>query len=217
VLIDEAHQTTSGALGSYLMGAMPNATYVGFTGTPIDKTAHGRGTFATFGRDDPEGYLDRYSIRESITDGATLPLHYGLAPNRMLVDRETLEHEFLNVADLEGVSEIEVLNTVLERAVTLRNMMKAPDRVDAVARHVAEHYTENVEPMGYKAFLVAVDREACALYKDALNQYLPGDYSEVVISHGHNDPETLRRFHYDERREEEIRKAFRRPEERPLR
>ena len=45
VLVDEAHRTTSGDLGNYLMAAIPNATYIGFTGTPIDKTVYGKGTF----------------------------------------------------------------------------------------------------------------------------------------------------------------------------
>ena len=68
VLVDEAHRTTGGDLGNYLMGALPNATYIGFTGTPIDKTAYGKGTFKTFGIDDDKGYLDKYSIRESIQE-----------------------------------------------------------------------------------------------------------------------------------------------------
>jgi type I restriction enzyme R subunit len=215
VLIDEAHRTTGGSLGSYLMGALPNATYVGFTGTPIDRTAHGKGTFKTFGSDDDSGFLDKYSIRESIEDGTTVPLNYALAPNEMLVDRTTLEEEFLHVAELEGVSDIETLNRVLERAVTLRNMMKNRERVDGIAKYVAEHYTKNVEPMGYKAFLVGVDREACALYKDALDRYLPPEYSEVVISPAHNDSAQLRRFHYDETKELEIRKAFRKADATP--
>ena len=54
-----------------LLGALPHATYIGFTGTPIDKTAHGKGTFKVFGTDDPAGYLDKYSIRESVADGTT--------------------------------------------------------------------------------------------------------------------------------------------------
>src|SRR5262245_42081618 len=87
VLVDEAHRSTGGDLGNYLMGALPGATYLGFTGTPIDRTAHGRGTFKVFGIEDPRGYLDRYSIRESVEDGTTVPLHYALAPNDMQVDR----------------------------------------------------------------------------------------------------------------------------------
>jgi len=212
VLIDEAHRSTGGALGTYLMAALPNATYVGFTGTPIDKTEHGKGTFKTFGSEDESGFLDKYSIRESIADGTTVPLNYALAPNELLVDRATLEQEFLQVAELEGVSDIETLNKVLERAVTLRNMMKNRERVDGIAKFIGDHIKGNVEPMGYKAFVVGVDREACALYKEALDRYLPPEYSEVIISHGHNDPAELRRFHYDETKELEIRKAFRKPE-----
>jgi type I restriction enzyme, R subunit len=49
VLIDEAHRTTGGDLGNYLMAGLPNATFIGFTGTPVDKTAYGKGTFKTFG------------------------------------------------------------------------------------------------------------------------------------------------------------------------
>jgi len=66
VLVDEAHRTTTGDLGNYLVGALPNATLIGFTGTPIDRTAHGKGTFKVFGLYDEKGYLDKYSIRESI-------------------------------------------------------------------------------------------------------------------------------------------------------
>src|SRR5262249_44157152 len=84
VLVDEAHRTTGGDLGNYLMGALPNATYIGFTGTPIDKTAYGQGTFKTFGTDDPQGYLDKYSIAESIEDGTTVKLPYALAPSALL-------------------------------------------------------------------------------------------------------------------------------------
>jgi len=50
VLVDEAHRTTGGDLGNYLLGALPNATLIGFTGTPIDKTAYGKGTFKVFGK-----------------------------------------------------------------------------------------------------------------------------------------------------------------------
>ena len=67
VLIDEAHRTTGGDFGNYLMVALPNATYIGFTGTPIDKLSKGEGTFKVFGVDDEPGYLDKYAIVESIS------------------------------------------------------------------------------------------------------------------------------------------------------
>jgi len=216
VLIDEAHRSTGGDLGNYLMGALPNATYLGFTGTPIDKTAYGKGTFKVFGIDDEKGYLDKYSIRESVADGTTVPLHYQLAPNDLLVDRETLEKEFLDLAEAEGISDIEELNRVLERAVTLRNMLKNAERVDKVARYVAEHFTSTIEPMGYKAFLVAVDREACALYKEAIDKYLPAACSQVVIStQGKKDPEQLQKYQLSDAQEQAVRKRFRKPDEEP--
>jgi type I restriction enzyme R subunit len=208
VLVDEAHRTTGGDLGNYLMAALPNATYIGFTGTPIDKTAYGKGTFKVFGTDDPEGYLDKYPISESIEDGTTLPLHYSLAPNEMQVPREQLEKEFLDLAEAEGVSDIADLNRILDRAVTLKAFLKSKDRIEPVANFVADHYRSNVEPLGYKAFLVGVDREACALYKDALDRYLPEEYSRVVYTGAHNDTEELAKYHLSEDKEKELRRAF---------
>ncbi|MBC7358369.1 MAG: HsdR family type I site-specific deoxyribonuclease [Desulfacinum sp.] len=215
VLVDEAHRSTGGDLGNYLMGALPNATFIGFTGTPIDRSAHGKGTFKVFGGGDPGGYLDKYSIRESIEDGTTVPLHYQMAPNDLIVDREAMEQEFWAAAELEGVADIEEINRVLDRAVTLKNMLKNRERVDKIARYVADHFREYVAPMGYKAFLVAVDREACCLYKEALDQYLPPEMSQVVISRGHNDPAELRRYHISDDEEAQVRKAFRKPDEQP--
>jgi len=84
-LIDEAHRSTGGDFGNYLMAALPNATLIGFTGTPIDKTEYGKGTFKVFGKDDEQGYLDKYSIKESMEDGTTLRLRYAHAPSEMTV------------------------------------------------------------------------------------------------------------------------------------
>ncbi|GAB5603519.1 HsdR family type I site-specific deoxyribonuclease [Thermus sp. FJN-A] len=215
VLIDEAHRSTGGDLGNYLMGALPNATFIGFTGTPIDKSAHGKGTFKVFGGGDPGGYLDKYPIRESIEDGTTVPLHYQMAPNELLVDREAMEREFWAVAELEGVADVEEINRVLDRAVTLKNMLKNRERVQRIAAFVARHFREYVQPMGYKAFLVAVDREACGLYKEALDEHLPGEMSRVVISRGYNDPPHVRRYHLSDEEEAQVRKAFRKPDENP--
>ena len=68
VFIDEAHRSVAKELGTYLMAALPNSTIIGLTGTPIARTAHGEGTFKIFGADDDQGYLDKYSIAESIED-----------------------------------------------------------------------------------------------------------------------------------------------------
>ena len=208
LLVDEAHRTTSGDLGNYLVAAIPNATMLGFTGTPIDKIAYGKGTFKVFGKDDEKGYLDKYSIAESIEDGTTLPLNYTLAPNDIRVPREQLEKEFLDLAEAQGISDIEELNKILDRAVNLKTFLKSDDRVDKVARFVSLHFRENVEPLGYKAFLVGVDREACALYKNALDKYLPTEYSAVVYTSAHNDSQLLAEFKLNEDEEKRIRRAF---------
>ncbi|MCF8198956.1 MAG: HsdR family type I site-specific deoxyribonuclease [Sulfuritalea sp.] len=215
VLIDEAHRTTGGDLGNFLMAGLPNATFLGFTGTPVDKTVYGKGTFKTFGCEDDQGYLHKYSIADSIEDGTTLPLYYQLAPNEMLVPHETLDKEFLSLAEAEGVADIEELNKILERAVNLKNFLKGKDRIQQVAQFVAEHYRGNVEPLGYKAFLVGVDREACAHYKHALDQFLPPEYSEVVYTGSNNDSKLLKEFHLDPKKERQIRKSFGKLDQQP--
>ena len=148
VLIDEAHRTTGGDLGNYLMAGLPNATFIGFTGTPVDKTAYGKGTFKTFGCEDDKGYLHKYSIAESIEDGTTLPLYYNLAPNEMLVPHELMEKEFLALAETEGIADIEELNKILDRAVNLKNFLKGKTRAWKVARYVADHYREQRRAAG---------------------------------------------------------------------
>ena len=215
VFADEAHRSTGGKLGNYLMGAIPNATFIGFTGTPVSRSSGKNDTFLMFGRDDPDGYLDKYGIKQSIRDGTTLPLNYSLAPNRMLVDRDTLEKSFLKNAEMTGISDIETLNLIMEKQVTLRNMMKNANRMEQIGEYLAEHFKNNVEPLGYKAFLVAVDREACVMYKEILDKYLPSSYSEVIISSSHNDSQKLKKYHKKEGQEREIRKAFRDPKKEP--
>jgi len=204
VLIDEAHRTTTGDLGNYLMAALPDATYFGFTGTPIDKILYGKGTFKIFGKEDEKGYLDKYSIAESIEDGTTVPLHYTLAPSEIRVPKEMLEKEFFALMEKEGISDVEELNKLLDKAVSLKNFLKSEDRVKKVAEFVAKHYKENVEPMGYKAFLVSVDREACALYKKELDKHLPSEYSIVVYSQAQNDEPFLKEHYLSEYKEREL-------------
>jgi len=218
VLIDEAHRSTGGDLGNYLMGALPNATLIGFTGTPIDKTAYGKGTFKIFGKEDKSGYLDKYSIRESIADGTTVKLRHTLAAGELLLPEELLEKEFLSIRETEGISDIEDLNRILDRAVTLRAFLKSDDRVDKVAQFIAKHFRENIEPLGYKAFIVGVDREACALYKQALDKYLPSEYSLPIYTKNAADVidrPVVASLQLDESAEKKARKVFPKPDQLP--
>lgn len=209
IFIDEAHRSVEGDLGNYLTSALPKATFVGFTGTPIDRTSKGRGTFKVFGKDDkPQGYLDKYSIAESIEDGTTVKIRHSLAPNKMTVEENLLEREFFQLADTEGISDIETLNKILKRSVKLRTFLKSSNRIDTVAKWIAKHFKENIQPLGYKAFVVAVDREACALYKEALDKYLPKEISQVVYTEGLNDSKLLKQHQLEKSEETTIRKNF---------
>jgi len=113
------------------------------------------------------------------------------------------------------VADIEELNKILERAVNLKNFLKGAERIQQVAQFVAGHFRENVEPLGYKAFLVGVDREACAHYKHALDQFLPPEYSEVVYTGNNNDTKLLKEFHLDPKKERQIRKSFGKLDQQP--
>ena len=187
VFIDEAHRSVAKDLGTYMMAAVPNATMIGFTGTPIARTEQGEGTFKIFGADDEQGYLDKYSIGESIEDETTLPLCYTLAPSEMTVPADRLNREFFELAAEEEITDVEELNKILAQAVGLRTFLSADDRIEKVAASVAEHFKENVDPLGYKAFLVAVGREACAKYKRALDKHLPPEWNVPVYTENIND------------------------------
>ena len=97
----------------------------------------------------------------------------------------------------------------------LKNFLKGKDRIRKVAQFVAEHYRLNVEPLGYKAFLVGVDREACAHYKHALDEFLPTEYSVVVYTGNNNDSALLKEFHLDTKKERQIRKCFNKLDQQP--
>jgi type I restriction enzyme R subunit len=219
VFIDEAHRSVAHDLGTYMMAAVPNATILGFTGTPIAKTAQGEGTFKIFGIDDqPHGYLDKYSIRESIEDETTLPIRHTMAPSDMTVPAERLDKEFFELASAEGVTDIEELNKVLDKAVGLRTFLTADDRVEKVAAFVAEHFKDKVLPLGYKAFLVGVNRDACAKYKRALDKHLRPEWSVPVYTE--NAADVVERPHVAELqltpdREADVRLLFKKPTEDP--
>jgi len=218
VMADEAHRSFGRDLGNYLVAALPDATMIGFTGTPIDKTAYGKGTFKIFGKEDDKGYLDKYSIKESIEDRTTLPLNYALASNDMRVPEKELEKEFLSLVEAEGISEIDELNKILDKAVNLKAFLKSKDRIEKVSRFVAGHFTENVEPLGYKAFLVGVDREACALYKEALDKLLPPEYCTPIYTVAQHDSEKyplVYKYQIKPEDEKKERKLFPKPDTQP--
>jgi type I restriction enzyme R subunit len=223
ILIDEAHRSQEGDLGIYMNAALPHAFQFGFTGTPIDRGRVGQGTFEMFGKFDPTGYHDKYGINESIEDKTTVPLFYTLAPTKIWVDKLKLEGEFSQIledffetVDEEGAGTQEALSRLLKKADKLMAVLKAPQRIGAIATHIATHFQENVLPLGFKALVVTPDREACALYKQALDELLPPEWSVVVYSEdSKHDSDLMRDLYLDKDAEKRVRKAFRAPDEDP--
>jgi len=218
VFIDEAHRSVAKDLGTYLMAAVPKATILGFTGTPISNGAQGEGTFKIFGTQDEHGYLDKYSIAESIADETTLPIKHVMPPSEMTVPAERLDKEFFALAESEGVTDVEELNKVLDRAVGLRTFLTADDRIEKVAAFVAQHFKENVLPLGYKAFVVAVNREACAKYKQALDKLLPPEWTAPVYTQNAADVidrPLVAKLQLSDEAEEQVRLMFKKPTENP--
>lgn len=218
VFIDEAHRSVAKDLGTYLMAALPKATIIGFTGTPIARTSQGEGTFKIFGTQDDLGYLDKYSIAESIADETTLPIKHVMAPSEMTVPAERLDKEFFALAESEGVTDVEELNKVLDRAVGLRTFLTADDRIEKVSAFIAEHFKENVLPLGYKAFVVAVNREACAKYKKALDKHLPPEWTAPVYTENSADVvdrPLVAELQLSDEAEEQVRLLFKKPNENP--
>lgn len=218
VFIDEAHRSVAKDLGTYMMAAVPKATIIGFTGTPIARTSQGEGTFKIFGTQDELGYLDKYSIAESIADETTLPIKHVMAPSEMTVPAERLDKEFFALAGSEGVTDVEELNKVLDRAVGLRTFLTADDRIEKVSAFIADHFKENVLPLGYKAFVVAVNREACAKYKKALDQLLPPEWTAPVYTENSADVvdrPLVAELQLSDEAEEQARLLFKKPAENP--
>lgn len=178
VMVDEAHRTQEGDFGRRMRAALPNAFFFGLTGTPINKRDHN--TFWAFGaEEDSQGYLSRYSFEESIRDRATLPLHFEARLIQLRVDKAAIDEAYANLTG--HLSEEDQAN-LAQKAARLAVLVKAPERVRAVVSDIVQHYGEKIEPNGFKAMVVTFDREACALYKRAMDEILPAEASEIVMT-----------------------------------
>ncbi len=208
VLVDEAHRTQEGDLGRKMREALPNAFLFGLTGTPIN--TRDRNTFFAFGAaEDESGYMSRYSFEESIRDEATLPLRFEARSVDLRINRAALDEEFARLtADLDEEDRAEVS----KQAGRFALLVKSPARVAAVVEDIAKYYEDKVAPNGFGAQIVTIDQEACVLYKDALDQVLPPEWSEVVISVGQGAPQEWKdRFGRSKDDEEKLLDRFRDP------
>jgi len=177
VMVDEAHRTQEGDLGRKMREALPNAFLFGLTGTPINKRE--RNTFWAFGADeDDHGYMSRYSFQESIRDKATLPLHFEAVDVKLHIDRKAIDEAYSLMTDQLNDEDRDELT---KRAAKIAVLIKVPERVTAICRHIVKHFQEKVEPNGFKAQVVTFDRECCVLYKKALDELIGSEASAIVM------------------------------------
>ena len=200
VMTDEAHRSQYKLLGANLDRAIPNATRIGYTGTPIDKTER------VFG-----DYIDKYTLRQSIEDGVTLQIVYeGRTHKAGVPDRGAMDTAFEDVfSEYDLQQRLEILGYGSRDA-----YLEAESTIKAKARDMVEHYLTHVFPNGYKAQVVATSREAAVRYKSHIDsalgaavtkleqsnprrpnlERLKAMRTDVIISKRHNDLPRLKAY-----------------------
>lgn len=205
-MVDEAHRTQEGDLGRKMREALPNAFLFGLTGTPINRID--RNTFNAFGaEEDKAGYMSRYGFEESVRDGATMPLHFEPRLLDLHIDKEAIDQAFKELTgNLSDLDKDQLAKTAAKMAV----LVKAPERIHKVCADIARHFQERVAPSGFGAQVVTFDRESCVLYKKALDEYLPPEFSDIVmtVNSGEDDYAPYRR---ERDAEEQLLDRFRNP------
>ncbi len=216
-LVDECHRsqtgTSRGSRESHALtmrAKLRNGFRFGFTGTPIDRTL--RNTHRDFGplKDGvQERYLSYYGIRRSIRDGATLEVHYVRDTVPIEVDEGPLSIGFEQLCEQMELEDEEAKDFVQRQRSRWKELVRHPDRVDVVVDKMVDHFLTHPDPSGFKAQLVAVDRKACAIYKDALDRRLqdhglPPETSDVIISAAQNSEPDIERFEYAKARQDEL-------------
>lgn len=166
VLIDEAHRTEYGVFNARLREALPEACFIAFTGTPIAKT------LAKFG-----SYIHRYTMPQSVEDGATVPILYESRLPDPAVWSKRLNPVF--DAELAHLSE-EQREEVKKKEVTMRRVAEAQDRIEMIAHDIVRHYRENFQADGFKGQVAACSQKAAARYYEALDRLMPGQVALLI-------------------------------------
>ena len=223
VLADESHREKSKFLAANMRQGLPNAVYIGFTGTPTEIANR------TFGE-----YIDKYSIKQAVEDGVTVEIVYeGRAHKSFVPDPEAMDQRF---ADVFGEAKFDPETREIIKRGEWRAYLEANKTIQTKAKDMLEHYLAHIFPNGFKAQVVAVSRVASIRYKQAfdmlladkgwLNSYiakLEKEKSitidperikrlkaEVVITGSLNDPPEMQRY-TDGNQHEGIIKSFKLP------
>ncbi|MEZ7494418.1 HsdR family type I site-specific deoxyribonuclease [Leeuwenhoekiella aequorea] len=200
VMTDEAHRSQYSLLAANLDRAMPNATSIGFTGTPTSKTEKKY-----------KDYIDKYTMRQAIDDGVTLEIVYeGFTHNAEVEDQKGMDDKFADVfSDYQLTERLQILGFG-SRDAYLDNMNTIKEK----AKSMVNHYVEHIFSGGFKAQIVANSRIAAVRYKAAIDEALKNKIAElfvdnpmlvnmeilqtletaVVISGSHNDELEIKAF-----------------------
>ena len=195
VMADEAHRSQYGFVeggARWMREALPNATFVGFTGTPLERDD--KNTAHVFGE-----YSDVYDIRQAVEDGATRPLYYESRIIKLTVDEEgarVAEEEFEHVlnADRSGQAAKDGIRVPLE------SLVGAQERMERLAAFVVDHWEKRRAAMEGKAMAVTMSRDIAARLYEAIRTLRPNWHDaddergamKVVVTGTADDPEPLR-------------------------
>jgi type I restriction enzyme R subunit len=192
VIADEAHRSQYGllrGLARHMRDALPGASFIGFTGTPIE--LGDRSTPALFG-----DYIDTYDVLQAVDDRATVPIYYESRLARIELDedeRPRIDPEFEEVTEQE---EVEGKHRLRRKWTRLEAMVGAEKRLKLVAADLLEHLDRRLDAMDGKAMLVCMSRRICADMYDQLTALRPEWHSEddergavkLVMSGSATDP-----------------------------
>jgi type I restriction enzyme R subunit len=216
VMADEAHRSQYGFVeggAKRMRDALPNATFVGFTGTPLDRDD--RSTPRVFGE-----YADVYDVRQAVEDGATKPLFYESRIVKLKVDEagaKAAEEEIKQAteANRAGTDEPENVRVPLEA------LVGAPERIKAVAGFVLDHWEKRRAAMEGKALVVTMSRAIAAQLYEEIKVLHPAWHDpddakgsmKVVVTGGPNDPEPLRSHVRTKEARKRLAERFKDPED----
>ena len=162
VIADEAHRSQYAEFAQNLTTALPNATRIGFTGTPIERDD--RSTQLTFGP-----YVSIYNITRAVSDGATVPIYYESRAVPLDVDNDELLEAVEQTLQAETT---EAANKLITAEAKLDRLVGSEGRLNRIAQDIAGHYAERSKTLEGKAMVVGMTRLICAKLTDRLREHL---------------------------------------------
>jgi type I restriction enzyme R subunit len=190
--LDEVHRSQYGRLAMKMKNVLQNAFFFGFTGTPISYAD--RDTYKQFGYisdEDKELYLDKYFMDEAERDGFVVPIIYELRKEKIGLKDEDIEW-YLEKVDAEDIGDEmelkQIKDEVRKRLNEIKVFLENPKEIEEICKDLANHFKENFDGK-FKGLIVTGSRKACVRYKKSLDNYLPPEYSEVVMTFNQDDDE----------------------------